>query len=196
MRRPVQGLFAPLPAALLTLTAGCSNHADTVHNQPSHTDAANLIVGRWEALRTCTDMVRALNRQHLGVLAPGVVGDYFPHATYEELAAKHDVCSGAKPQRHSHFFTADGSFGSLDQHGNQVDDGKYTVVDSHTIRIGEDAVFDYRIRGGTLRLTPRITDEQRQDALNNPRASPAVTYMVAVAVQGIEWKRVPCHAWC
>ena len=31
--------------------------------------------------------------------------------------------------RHSHFFTADGQFGSRDQDGSQVDDGTYRIVD-------------------------------------------------------------------
>jgi hypothetical protein len=141
-------------------------------------------------------MVRAADAQGLSAIAPAIVGDYFPNSTYEELAAKDTLCSGAKPQQHSHFFTTDGFFGSLDQHENQVDDGTYTIVDSDTIRIGDDAVFDYRIDGATLRLTPRITDRQRQEALAHPAEFTAASYMVAVAVQGNKWKHVPCQGWC
>jgi hypothetical protein len=153
------------------------------------------------AANTCSTgprewIARGCHRHDRGALAPGVVGDYFPNATYEQLAAKDDVCSGAKPQLHYHFFTADGFFGSLDQKERQVDDGTYTIVDSKTLRIGDDAVFDFRIQGATLQLTPRITDEQRQYALSHPTEFTAAAYMVAVAVQGIKWKHVPCQGWC
>src|SRR5512141_3099123 len=71
------------------------------------------IVGRWQQSHTCDELVSALNALGLGALAPGAVGDYFPNLTPEELAAKTDICSGAVPQLHSHFFTASGLFGSL-----------------------------------------------------------------------------------
>ncbi len=67
------------------------------------------IVGRWQQSHTCDELVGALDALGLGTLAPGVIGDYFPNATPEELAAKSDICSGATPQLHSHFFTASGS---------------------------------------------------------------------------------------
>jgi hypothetical protein len=196
MRQLTKGSLSVLVAVLLTLMAVPPTHAAPGHGSGSHAGATDTIVGRWETLRKCSDMVRALNAQGLGALAPGVVGDYFPNATYEQLAAKDDVCSGAKPQLHYHFFTADGFFGSLDQKERQVDDGTYTIVDSNTLRIGDDAVFDFRIQGATLQLTPRITDEQRQYALSHPTEFTAAAYMVAVAVQGIKWKHVPCQGWC
>jgi hypothetical protein len=200
MRRLVKSSLILLVGVLLLLVApGCAvpaTHALLASQTVSRAGATDTIVGRWEAIRKCDDVVRALNEQGLGALAPSVVGDYFPNATYEELAAKDDVCSGAKPQIHYHFFTADGFFGSLDQHENQVDDGTYTIVDSNTIRIGDDAVFDFRIQGATLQLTPRITEAQRQYALAHPTEFTTAAWMVAVAVQGIKWKHVPCQGWC
>jgi hypothetical protein len=124
-----------------------------------------------------------------------MVGDYFPEFSYDELAAKDDVCSGARPQLHSHFFAADGVFGSLDQYDNQVDDGTYTIVDSDTLQIG-DATFDYRVQGGALRLTPVITAKQRREAREHPEDFSDAGWMVAVAYPGSTWKQVPCESWC
>ena len=157
------------------------------------------IVGRWQQVHTCQELVDALNALGLGALAPGVVGDYFPDQTYDQLAAKDDLCSGAKPQQHSHFFTASGLFGSLDQFGNQVDDGTYVIVDSNTIQITIEfgvGTFDYSIQGGTLQLTPVITDKQRREALRHPEQFSIAGWMVAVAYPGTKWKNVPCQGWC
>jgi hypothetical protein len=157
--------------------------------------AASSIVGRWQQSHTCDQLVSALNTLGLGSLAPGVVGDYFPDQTGEELAAKPDICSGALPQLHSHFFTGSGLFGSLDQFKNQVDDGTYVIVDSNTFMIG-DATFDYSIHGGKLALTPRITDQQRQEALSNPWNFSTAGWMVAVTYPGTTWNTVACQGWC
>ena len=159
------------------------------------------IVGRWQQVHTCQQLVDGLKAEGLGAIAPAMVGDYFPDQTYDELAAKDDVCSGAKPQQHSHFFTASGFFGSVDQYGNQVDDGTYVVVDSDTIQIGgadqADATFDYSIQGGVLRLTPMITDKQRREALRQqPEEFSTAGWMVAVSYPGTKWKKVPCQGWC
>jgi hypothetical protein len=157
--------------------------------------ATDSIVGRWQQSHTCDQLVSALNTLGLGSIAPGVVGDYFPDQTAEELAAKPDICSGALPQVHSHFFTASGVFGSLDQFKSQVDDGTYVIVDSNTFMIG-DATFNYSIDRNHLALTPVITDEQRQEALMNPWVFSTAGWMVAVTYPGTMWNRVACQGWC
>ncbi|MDP9243197.1 MAG: hypothetical protein M3O84_08500, partial [Actinomycetota bacterium] len=78
-------------------------------------------------VHTCDQLVAGLEDAGLGATAPAIVGDFFPGVSIDELAAKEDLCSGAKPQRHFHFFDAAGSFGSIDQHGQQVDDGTYAI---------------------------------------------------------------------
>lgn len=157
------------------------------------------IVGRWQQVHTCQQLVDGLNSEGLGAIAPAVVGDYFPDQTYDELAAKDDLCSGAKPQVHSHFFTASGLFGSLDQYGNQVDDGSYVIVDSNTIQITNSdggGTFDYSVAGGFLQLTPIITDKQRREALTQqPDEFSAAGWMVAVSYPGTKWRKVACR-WC
>jgi hypothetical protein len=160
---------------------------------------AGSIVGLWGQVHRCQQLVDALDAQGLGALAPGMVGDYFPNQTFDELAAKPDLCSGAKPQRHYHFFISSGQFGSLDQHYNQVDDGTWEEVDSNTFRIGASdrwgATFDFSLRGDTMTLTPRITEAQRQEALADPEAFSTAGWMVAVSYPGTRWEGLPC-TWC
>jgi hypothetical protein len=153
------------------------------------------IVGRWQQSHTCDELVSALDALGLGALAPGVVGDYFPDLTPEELAAKSDICSGALPQLHSHFFTTTGLFGSLDQFQNQVDDDTYEVLDSNTLRIGS-GTFGYKIQDDRLALTPFITDKQRREALRHPWDFSIAGWMVAVSYPGTMWNRVACQGWC
>lgn len=70
-------------------------------------------------------MVQALEQAGLRKLAAFFVNDYFPDKSPSQLADKADVCQGAKPQKHSHLFTDEGQFGSVDQHEEQVDDAPY-----------------------------------------------------------------------
>ena len=153
------------------------------------------LVGRWKTLRTCQGLVVALAKSGLSPLAPGVVGDYFPNQTPAELAKKKNLCSGAKPQLHSHFFTADEKFGSLDQHGKQVDDGSYQLLTSATVKIN-DGKFRFRIQGKTLMLTPLLTPAEKRQALANPLNFSAAGWMVAVSYPGHSWRRAPCGQWC
>lgn len=156
------------------------------------------LVGRWQTVRTCQDIVGALQAAGLRSLAPGMVGDYFPNETPQHLAKKKNLCQGAKPQTHSHFFTADGAFGSVDQHGEQVDDGTYQVNGS-TLKLGNSDVngsFRFRIQGKTLMLRPLLTPALKREALVDPLNFHPAGWMVAVALNGKPWNRVACKTWC
>jgi hypothetical protein len=183
---------APFAVGIVSLIIGVASLSPAY---ATGSDPTASIVGRWQQSHTCDELVDALNALGLGALAPGVVGDYFPNQTPEELAAKPDICSGAVPQLHSHFFTASGLFGSLDQFQNQVDDGTYVIMDSNTFVIG-DATFDYSVRGDILALTPIITDKQRREALRHPFEFSTAGWMVAVSYPGIKWNQVACQGWC
>jgi hypothetical protein len=152
------------------------------------------IVGRWQMVRTCQSMVVALQAAGLRPLAPSVVGDYFPNQTPQQLAKKKNLCQGAKPQLHSHFFTSNGMFGSVDQNNQQVDDGTYQVSGS-TLKIG-DGSFRFRIQGKTLMLKPLLTPALKQEALADPLNFHTAGWMVAVALNGRPWNRVACKQWC
>jgi hypothetical protein len=160
--------------------------------------SSSPIVGRWQTVRTCQGLVVDLQKVGLRALAPGVVGDYFPNQTPQVLAKKKDLCQGAKPQIHAHFFTSDGKFGSIDQHGQQVDDGIYKVSGS-TLTINNRDVkgsFRFRIQGMTLMLAPLLTSALKQEALADPLNFHPAGWMVAVAYNGHPWQRVACGKWC
>lgn len=66
-------------------------------------------------------------------------------------------CHGASEVEHSHFFTADGRFGSYDENGEEVDHGHYTIVDATTLKfpthakeLGGAVTVRYRVQGDTL----------------------------------------------
>ena len=189
------------PLLLVTAAVGCgsgagamSTTANTASPATATRTAAIAIVGTWRTQRTCQGLVQALGRAHLRPLAAAVVGDYFPGQSPRQLARKPGLCRGARPQLHSHFFTPDGRFGSLDEHGQQVDDGRYRVEDARTIHIGNadtGATFHYHIvHGRILTLEPVITTQMRRRALAHPfRFNPA-GWAVAVAYTDHMWRRV------
>ena len=154
-----------------------SNDSETAQS-PSPTPQATSsprpasTVGRWEVLRPCEGMVEALNQAGLRELAPSVVGDYFPDKSPKQLARKADICQRATPHQHSHFFTDDGQFGSLDQHEQQADDTSYSVVDDRTLRLslefGEET-YRYRIvAGNDLTLDPIIPTRAKTRRAREP----------------------------
>ena len=92
-------------------------------------------------------------------------------------------CRGAVARKHSHFFTADGLFGSRDANGHQVDDGQYRLIGDNTLVIG-DVTFHYKISDGgdTIAFTPEI-----------PKCAPScfeAGWSVAVAYPGYTWHRI------
>jgi hypothetical protein len=104
-----------------------------------------------------------------------------------------------EPQRHSHFFTRDGHFGSVDQYGQQVDNGRYRVLSASTFRIG-DVRFHYQVESlfarKVLALKPVITRRMRRQALAHPLQFSDAGWSVAVTYPGSTWKRVRCGPWC
>jgi len=187
--RPWRLLIPALGGALLvifTLPAGAA------------TDAArsSRLVGRWERVTTCQELVNALTKAGLRKTAPAILaGNGFVPGTPKQLAAKAAICKGAVPRRHSHFFTAAGQFGSVDYNGQQVDDGSYRILDARTVRINEGK-FHFRITGRELRLEPVISAAARRKALAQPLQFSTAGWQVAVAFPGHAWKRVPCAQWC
>jgi hypothetical protein len=162
--------------------------------EPEATTAATPLVGRWMQVHTCDQLVVGLEDAGLGETAPVIVGDFFPDIPVEELAAKDDLCSGARPQRHFHFFDAEALFGSIDQHEQQVDDGTYSV-EGDTLHIG-DGMWTFTISGNQLSLEPVISEAQLDETLADPLQWSVAGWIVAVAYPGSTWKRVACRGWC
>jgi hypothetical protein len=127
------------------------------------------------------------------------MGDYFPGKTPQQLARKKNLCSGATPQVHSHFFTAAGAFGSLDQKGQKVDDGEYRTQGDRLVLGapgGSAEMWHYAIRGRQLTLTPIIPAQLIRQAHAHPRRPNGAGHLVAVAYTGHTWTMVDCAGWC
>lgn len=112
---------------------------------PTATQAAitSEIVGSWHRAQTCEEMrvkfeAAGLAESHRDWLQ----GNFFGG---EPGPTSGDPCAGAQgPIEHSHFFTADGQFGSHDESGEQVDDGDYAVIDDRTLAFpSHSAEFGY-----------------------------------------------------
>jgi hypothetical protein len=132
--------------------------------------------------------VQAFKQAGLGKFAPDAIAGngFVPGVTSaDQLADPSNPCEGSVPREHSHFFTEDGSFGSRDWNGEQVDDGTYEIIDDNTFVISKefpDVTFNYRIQGDTIMFDPVIPD-----------CSPGcfeAQWSVAVAYPGKTWERV------
>lgn len=149
--------------------------------------AANTIVGEWERANTCEELVRALTQAGFGDFAPEAVGGAVLLTTPENVPAKdpkHPCADAAGPINHSHKFWEDGTFNSYNQYGDQVDDGKYKIVDRNTILFAGFHI-DYKIDGDTIVFSfTAPTSCTSKDC----RASAA--YAINVFYPGKKWERV------
>lgn len=192
------------------LAVACTSHGSSTTSPPSTRSSVGApsnsssspaqpsspIVGRWQQRHSCEQLVAALRANGLEKVAPAMVGDFFPGMSTRELAGKgKNLCDGAEPQVHAHFFASTGEFGSLDQHGQRVDDGPYEVVNDHVMTIG-DARFGYVVDGDVLVLKPLISAGDRRAALAAPDDFSTAGWQVAVTYGGLPWHAVPCEGWC
>ena len=125
--------LAPATEAVLTATEIASTNTPQSTSTTSTTDVpVGPLVGTWQRVNSCASFVQAFKETGLIDLAPEwlVGAGYF---TSLDQIDNTDLCKGATEVVHSHFFTANGGFGSHDEMGRQVDDGSYRMVDDHTI---------------------------------------------------------------
>jgi hypothetical protein len=150
--------------------------------QPS--TQAHPLVGEWAQDLRCEEMVASLlDADQELLLKDAVWGSFFwpEPGTIEEFRFRaSDPCRGAEPRPHSHFFTVDGSFGSLDENGEQVDDGDYQLQGESKVVIN-GSTFRYEIKGDSLTLDPVL-----------PTCSDCfeAMWMIAVASPARAWERV------
>jgi hypothetical protein len=147
---------------------------------------ATALVGEWERDTRCEEIVQRLSDAGLDKSIPDVAAAFVVGASSgADLADPSKPCTGAVPIRHSHFFTADGRFGSRDQNGQDVDDGTYRLVGDDTFVISKefpDVTFHYVASDDSIMFTPVI-----------PACRPAcfeATWSVTVAYEGLPWARV------
>ena len=98
--------------------------------------------------------------------------------------------------KHSHFFTKKGTFGSIDQNGQQVDNGRYRILSRHRLRINNGTSHYRIVNSSRLQLAPIITDAMRSKALAAPLNFSVAVWEVAVSFTGQTWARVRCGTWC
>ena len=196
------------------VTAGCaSNSSARPPSGPSHTSvttpartAATGLIGRWERVTSCQQLVSELDKAGLAPLAPYAWSGQTSSTGLSSFApgspkpTKARPCTGALKRQHSHFFSQSGQFGSLDWLGGQVDNGPYRIINNNTVYIGSPpiaATFHYRIlHGDTLMLSPVLTKAMIRQALARPQKFSAAFWAVSVAYAGSTWKRVPCQNRC
>jgi hypothetical protein len=116
LRRSAMTNAARAGAVLLAsaaLVAGCGG-----------SDSPETLIGEWELERDCPKIVQGLEEAGLeeftleviatAEMVPGVVND---PTQFEDPK---NPCKGATPTKHSHFFTAEGQFGSRNEFGEQA----------------------------------------------------------------------------
>jgi hypothetical protein len=179
-----------LAAAVGLLLGACSTSTPaTGSTAPSEEpEAVPTLVGTWQRETRCEELVSALTDAGLEQwVLEGVAGNSFvPGVTApNEIADPADPCAGAVPRVHSHVFTEDGAFGSLDWNGEPVDDGTYEIRDDGTFVVSKefpDVTFAYTIDGDTIAFEPEI-----------PACAPdcfEAAWSVSVAYPGETWTRV------
>ena len=150
--------LAPATEAVPTAT----EIAPTNTPQPTPTTSATEVpvsplVGEWQRVNSCASFVQAFKEGGLIDLAPEwLVGNYF---TSLDQIDNTDLCKGATEVVHSHFFTANGGFGSRDEMGRQVDDGSYRMVDDRTITFpSSDVTVHFSIEGDAVMFEVVVPD--------------------------------------
>jgi hypothetical protein len=120
-----------------------------------------------------------LIRNNVGELVEGNVDGVVP----SDWDPEHPCATALPPTPHSHTFWPNGMFNSYDEHGNQVDDGPWAIVDDHTFTIS-DSTFTYSIAEDALKFEPVVP----ADCSGNCRDS--LWWVYAVSYPGSAWHRV------
>jgi hypothetical protein len=152
-------------AIILTACAAPTATEIAPTNSPQSTSTTSAtevpvspLVGAWQRVNSCASFVQAFKEAGLIDLAPEwlVGGGYF---TSLDQIDSTDLCKGATEVLHSHFFTANGGFGSRDEKGRQVDDGSYQIVDDSTITFpSSDVTVHFSIEDDTLMFEVVVPD--------------------------------------
>lgn len=101
----------------------------------------------------------------------------------EQIRDPANPCKGAVPRKHSHFFTKNREFGSLDWRGQTVDDGTYRTGPG-TVTVFKEfpkVTFRYRITGNSITFSPVIA---------KGCSSFRCAWAVSMAYPGKSWRRV------
>ena len=161
----------------------------TAGSSPAASAAVAAIVAEWVGMHDCSLIVKMLTAAGLteslgdAIYGNGLVPGIDPNT--KAVADPKHVCDDAVQRAHSHFFTADGKFGSKDYNGQQVDDGSYRLEGDDVVVIN-DQPFRYSIEGDELTLVPPKVDIS---GCTTPECRFAATWVLMVAMPGTTWKR-------
>ena len=174
-------------ASLVLAIAACQpTAAPSTSPRAAPSVEAASIVGEWVGVHDCDRIVTLLREGGHDEFIAEQVLELVPGLTStEDLEGRADPCEGAEQREHSHFFTADGSFGSKDERGQQVDEGTYELIGDDVVVINR-STFHYRIEGDSLYLTPDPVDTS--DCTSRMcRFEPV--WVLTVAMPGMPWER-------
>ncbi len=136
----------PTPTAVASISP-----SSTVRPSPT---APPALVGTWLGFHNCQRIVDIMNSAGMpeqALLNAAESGTIPGVSTVEQIADPENPCVSTVDVPHSHFFTASGLFGSRDSEGEQVDDGRWEIVDADTFEIN-GTPFDFRVDGDELRM--------------------------------------------
>ncbi len=177
-----------------TAGASAAGPTTTAASAPAPESSAlpSDLVGSWTRLQSCKQQLAAFEAAGLAVSHGR---DWVRDNWVDSGAAggTKDLCAGARPREaHTHEFTADGQFGSLDANGNRVDDGDYVIVDGDTVAFPSHASdFGY---DGDLTVDYSVKGDAATFAVTLPKdcAGPcrdAYAWALAAFFDGREWSR-------
>ena len=144
------------------------------------------IVGEWVGVIDCDQVVSLLKGAKLDDLAAASVVDagLVPGIdTPAQLKDPTHPCVGASDQHFSHFFAADGSFGSKNGRALQVDTGTWTLQDGKVVI--NDQPFGFSVVGDQLTLTPPPVEA----SCKTVKCRTAAAWAIVVAMQGSTWTK-------
>jgi hypothetical protein len=173
----------------------CSSNG-SVSTPPSATPSVSQaplppLVGQWETNKDCLALVTGLTQAGLADFIPRIIGETLKIPENAPLPANWDPadpCADARqPYEHSHTFWADREFNSYTQFGEQVDEGRYKLVDDHTfIFPGSIPItMHYRVKGDTIMFDPVIPKN-----CTSKHCLDVAAWAVSVAMPGQTWTRV------
>jgi hypothetical protein len=171
------------PTASALPAAASSSLSPTVRPTPS---AQPELVGTWLGVHNCQriiDIMTSAGMPEQGLLNVAESGTIPGVTTVDGIADPKNPCVGAFDVEHSHFFTASGLFGSRDSNLRQVDDGKWEIVDGHTLEINGTR-FEFHVDGDELRMEPEEVGECPVNGQWCPEA-----WKLMVAMPGMAWTR-------
>ncbi len=135
--------------------------------------------------------MKGLTQAGLADVIPRFIGETLKIPENAPLPANWDPADPCadprRPYEHSHTFWADGEFNSYDQFGQEVDEGRYKLVDDHTfILLGSIRItMHYRVKGDTIMFDPVLLKD-----CTSKRCLGIMSWAVSVAMPGLMWSRV------